>query len=112
MKRVALYCRVALLCQQTCDDQLRDLRQCCRTRGWADVREFADEGISGTREHRPALDKLLAEVKSGRVDVVMVATLDRLGRSLRHVVEVLELFRDLGVEFISLADDGLLGGVR
>ena len=115
MKRVALYARVALCTfpnDPTCDQQLRTLRDYCRGRGWTDVREFVDAGISGTREHRPALDNLLAEVKARRVDVVMVATFDRLGRSLPHLVEVLELFRDQGVECISLADDAPLGAIR
>jgi DNA invertase Pin-like site-specific DNA recombinase len=68
------------------------------------VREFTDVGISGTRERRPGLDKLIAEVKARRVDVVVVAAFDRLGRSVRHLVETLELFRHLGVEFISLRE--------
>ena len=103
MKRVALYCRVSTS-DQTCDNQLRDLRDYCRARGWPDVREFIDTGISGTKERRPALDKLMAEVKGRHVDVVVVAAFDRFGRSVRHLVEALELFRHLGVEFISLRE--------
>src|SRR5438552_8883124 len=103
VKRVALYCRVSTS-DQTCDNQLRDLREYCRARGWTDVREFMDTGVSGTKERRPALDKLMAEVKARRVDVVVVAAFDRFGRSVRHLVEALELFRHLGVEFISLRE--------
>src|SRR2546426_10632588 len=103
MKRVALYARVSTS-DQTCDNQLRDLRDYCRARGWTDVREFIDTGISGTKERRPALDKLMAEVKGRHVDVVVVAAFDRLGRSVRHLVETLELLRHLGVEFISLRE--------
>jgi DNA invertase Pin-like site-specific DNA recombinase len=103
MKRIALYCRVSTT-DQTCENQIRDLREYCRARGWTEVREFTDTGISGTKERRPALDRLMAEVKGRRVDVVVVAAFDRLGRSVRHLVEVLELFRHLGVEFISLRE--------
>jgi len=91
MKRVALYARVSTS-DQTCDNQLRDLRDYCRARGWTDVREFIDTGVSGTKERRPALDKLMAEVKARRIDVVIVAAFDRFGRSVRHLVEALDLF--------------------
>ena len=103
MKRIALYCRVSTG-DQTCDNQLRDLREYCRARGWTDVREFIDTGISGTKERRPALDKMMAEVKARKVDVVVVAAFDRAGRSVRHLVEMLDLFRHLDVEFISLRE--------
>ena len=73
-------------------------------RGWTQVTEFVDTGISGTKEKRPALDRLLVEVKARHVDVVVVAAFDRFGRSVRHLVESLELFRHLGVEFISLRE--------
>lgn len=103
MKRVAIYARVSTV-DQTCDNQLHDLRDYCRARGWTEVREFVDHGISGTKERRPALDKLMVEVKARRIDVVVVAAFDRLGRSVRHLVECLELFRHLDVEFISLRE--------
>src|SRR2546426_7948355 len=103
MKRVAIYARVSTT-DQTCDNQLRDLRDYCRARGWTDVREFIDTAISGTKERRPALDKLMAEVKGRHVDVVVVAAFDRFGRSVRHLVEALDLFHHLGVEFISLRE--------
>src|SRR2546422_5989945 len=103
MTRVAIYARVSTG-DQTCDNQLRDLRDYCRARGWSDVREFIDTGVSGTKERRPALDKMMAEVNARRVDVVVVAAFDRLGRSVRHLVEALELFRHLNVEFISLRE--------
>jgi len=101
--RVALYARVSTA-DQTCDNQLRDLREYCRARGWGQVTEFVDQGVSGTKEKRPALDKLMAEVKARKVDVVVVAAFDRFGRSVRHLVETLELFRHLGVEFVSLRE--------
>ena len=115
MKRVAIYARVALntgVGNQSCETQLLDLREYCRARGWESLTEYVDEGVSGLKQRRPALDRLMPEVKARRVDVVVVAALDRLSRSVRHCVTCLELFRHVGVEFISLADEGLLGGSR
>jgi DNA invertase Pin-like site-specific DNA recombinase len=103
MKQVAIYARVSTV-DQTCDNQLRDLREYCRARGWEQVTEFIDERISGTTDRRPALDRLMVVVRKRRVDVVVVAAFDRFGRSVRHRVETLELFRHLNVEFISLRE--------
>src|SRR5438128_3660393 len=102
MKRVAIYARVSTT-DQTCDNQLRDLRDYCRARGWTDVREFTDT-ISGTRERRPGLDKMLSEIKAGKVSHCVTAAFDRVSRSTKHLIEMLELFRHLGVEFISLRE--------
>src|SRR5438034_3243475 len=103
MKRVACYLRVSTT-EQTVENQRNDLRAYCKARGWNDVIEYSDTGVSGTRERRPGLDRLMSEVKARRVDVVVVAAFDRLGRSVKHLVEVFELFRHLGVEFISLRE--------
>jgi DNA invertase Pin-like site-specific DNA recombinase len=103
MKRIATYARVSTT-DQTCDSQLRDLREYCRARKWDRVTEYVDEGISGTTDRRPALDALMAVVRKRRVDVVVVAAFDRFGRSVRHLVDTLELFRHLNVEFISLRE--------
>ena len=102
-KRVALYTRVSTT-DQTCDNQLGDLRNYCQARGWEDVTEYVDHGISGIKERRPALDQLMVEVKARRIDVVVVSAFDRFSRSVKHLVECLELFRHLGVEFISLRE--------
>jgi DNA invertase Pin-like site-specific DNA recombinase len=101
--RASIYARVSTT-EQTCDNQLRDVREYCRARGWDRVTEYVDEGVSGTTDRRQALDQLMAAVKGRRVDVVVVAAFDRFGRSVRHLVETLELFRHLEVEFISLRE--------
>ena len=101
-KRVAVYARVSTG-DQSCEPQLRDLREYVAARGWH-AEEYVDVGVSGVRQRRPALDRLLAAVKARRVDVVVVAAFDRMGRSVRHLVETLDLFRHLGVEFISLRE--------
>src|SRR5438552_7778890 len=101
-KRVAVYARVSTG-DQSCEPQLRDLREYVAARGWQ-AEEYTDVGVSGVRQRRPGLDRLLAAVKARRVDVVVVAAFDRFGRSVRHLVETLELFRHLGVEFVSLRE--------
>ena len=103
MKRVGCYLRVSTT-DQTVENQRNDLRAYCQARGWDDVIEYSDTGVSGTRERRPGLDRLMSDVKARRVDVVVVAAFDRLGRSVRHLVETLELLRHLDVEFISLRE--------
>ena len=101
-RRVAVYARVSTI-DQSCEPQLHDLRQYVSARGW-ECEEYVDQGVSGTRDRRPGLDRLLAAVRARRVDVVVVAAFDRFGRSVRHLVETLELFRHLHVEFISLRE--------
>jgi DNA invertase Pin-like site-specific DNA recombinase len=82
--------------------QTRELREYCDRRGWIVAGEFTDTGISGTKEHRPALDRLLSLCRKRSVDAVVVYRYDRFARSLRHLVNALEDFRALGMDFISL----------
>src|SRR3989454_4485736 len=103
MKRVGCYFRVSTS-EQDVGAQRNDALAYCKARGWDTVSEYSDTGISGTRERRPGLDRLMGDVKARRVDVVVVAAFDRFGRSVRHLVEALELFRHLNVEFISLRE--------
>lgn len=101
--KVALYVRVSTS-EQTCDNQLFELRRYCEARGWAVGREFIDEAVSGSREKRPALDELVAAARSRRFDVLVCWRLDRLGRNLRHLVTLLEELHHLGVGFVSLGE--------
>src|SRR5947208_12463510 len=103
MKRVGCYFRVSTS-EQDVGAQRNDALAYCKARGWDTVSEYSDTGISGTRERRPGLDRLLSDVKGRRLDVVVVAAFDRFGRSVRHLVETLDLFRHLDVEFISLRE--------
>jgi DNA invertase Pin-like site-specific DNA recombinase len=82
--------------------QLRELREYCQRRGWEIVDEYVDIGVSGTRERRPALDRLLADCSRRLVDAVVVYRYDRFARSLRQLVNALEEFRALGIDFVSL----------
>lgn len=101
--RAALYARISTLNHgQDPEVQLRELREFCQRRGFAIAHEYVDKGISGSRERRPALDKLLADCRKRLVDALVVYRYDRFARSLRQLVNALEEFRSLGIDFISI----------
>lgn len=87
----ALYARVSTT-DQTCENQLLELRRYCQARGGHVRREFVDTGVSGAKDRRPALDQLAADARRRRFDVVVCWRLDRLGRNLKHLITVLEDF--------------------
>ena len=101
-KRVGLYARVSTNNGQDPEVQLRELRDFCQGRGFKIAEEFVDKGISGARERRPALDKLMIACRKRLVDVVLVYRYDRFARSFRQLVNALEEFNSLGVDFVSL----------
>lgn len=82
--------------------QLRELREYCARRGFEIAAEYIDSGISGSKERRPQLDKLWAAAKRRKFDAVVVYRYDRFARSLRQLINALEEFRALGIEFVSL----------
>jgi DNA invertase Pin-like site-specific DNA recombinase len=82
--------------------QLVELRAYCQRRGWEIAGEYVDKGVSGAKEHRPALDRLLEHCRRRKVDAVVVYRYDRFARSLRQLVNALEEFRALGIDFVSL----------
>ena len=100
--RTAIYARVSTN-DQTCENQLIELRRYCASRGWT-PQEFVDQGVSGAKESRPALDALLKDARRRRFDAVVVWRLDRLGRSLRHLILTLDELSALGVAFVSLGE--------
>ena len=102
--RAALYSRVSTANGQDPEMQLRELREYCQRRGWGIVKEYVDVGISGTKEKRPELDRLLADAHRRRLDAVMVWRFDRFARSVSHLLRALETFRSLGIEFVSLSE--------
>jgi DNA invertase Pin-like site-specific DNA recombinase len=99
-KRAAIYVRVSTS-DQHLEPQLDPLRAHAAARGWA-VQEFRDHGVSGAKDRRPALDELMRAVRRREVDVVVVAKLDRLARSVRHLVELAGEFDALGVGLVVL----------
>ncbi len=102
--RVAIYCRVSTLDQST-DSQLLDLRRYVKERGWQIFKEYCDNGISGTKDSRPALNELMNDAKKRRFDTVLVWRFDRFARSTKHLILALEEFRNLGIDFVSYQEN-------
>ena len=90
MKQAAIYARVSTHNGQNPEMQFTEIREYCRRRGWGIVGEYVDEGTSGSKEHRPALDRLLSDCRKRLVDAVVVCRYDRLARSLRQLVNALD----------------------
>jgi DNA invertase Pin-like site-specific DNA recombinase len=84
--------------------QLRDFAEYADRRGWAVAGEYVDIGISGTKEKRPELDRLMADAHRRKFDVVVVWKFDRFARSVSHLLRVLETFNALGIAFVSLSE--------
>jgi DNA invertase Pin-like site-specific DNA recombinase len=104
-KRVAIYARVSTVGKgQDVGMQLDELRQVVGQRGWQVAGEYIDDGVSGTKDSRPALDRMMTDVRRGRVDVVLVWRFDRFARSTSHLLTALDEFRRRGVDFISLRE--------
>ena len=108
MKRAALYMRVSTVDQHP-ETQLLDLRQMAAQRGFETVAEYTDR-ISGAKARRPGLDQLMKEARRGRFDVVLVWACDRIARSTRHFLEVLDELNRLNVEFVSFREQIDTGG--
>ena len=108
MKRAALYMRVSTVDQHP-ETQLLDLRQLAAQRGFQIIAEYTDR-ISGAKARRPGLDQLMKEARRGRFDVVLVWACDRIARSTRHFLEVLDELNRLNVEFVSFREQIDTGG--
>ena len=101
-KLVAVYARVSTLDQEP-ENQLAELRRYAAQRGWT-ITEYVDRGVSGAKDRRPALDRLVTDARRRRFDVVVCWRLDRLGRNLKHLVTLLEELQSVGVAFVSLGE--------
>ena len=102
--RAAIYARVSTNNGQDPHMQIRELREYCGRRGWDIAGEYVDVGISGAKEKRPELDRLMAEAHRRRFDAVVVWKFDRFARSVSHLLRALETFQSLGIEFASLTE--------
>ena len=109
MKRAVLYLRVSTVDQHP-ETQLYDLRELARQRGFEIVREYTDHGFCGARVKRPALDEMMADARMGKFDVLLVWAADRLARSVRHFLEVLDELSRLQIEFVSFRENLDTGG--
>jgi len=103
--RASLYARVSTLNGQHPEMQLADLREHASRRGWEIAGEYVDEGVSGSKESRPELNRLMADARRRQFDVVLVWKIDRFGRSLKHLVNALADLDAYGVAFASLKDN-------
>ncbi len=103
MKKVAIYARVSTD-KQTCDNQLIELRAVAERCGYTIVTEFVDTGISGAkgRAERPALNEMMKAATQRRFDMVLVWSIDRLGRSVQHLVELLNDLQSMKVDLMFL----------
>lgn len=102
--KVALYTRVSTQ-DQSVEMQTSDLRRYCEQRGFEIFREYSDQGISGTKDRRPALDELMSDAKKRKFDAVLCWRFDRFARSTKHLITALEEFRHLGIEFVSYQEN-------
>ena len=108
MKRAALYMRVSTLDQHP-ESQLHDLRQMASQRGYEIVHEFTDK-ISGTKARRPGLDAMMVDARRGRFDVVLVWASDRIARSVKHFLDILDELSRLNIEYVSFRENIDTGG--
>jgi DNA invertase Pin-like site-specific DNA recombinase len=102
--RAAIYARVSTNNGQDPTMQTRELREYCERRGWTLAGEYVDVGISGTKDRRPELDRMMADAHRRKFDVVAVWKFDRFARSVSHLLRALDTFRALGIEFVSLSE--------
>jgi DNA invertase Pin-like site-specific DNA recombinase len=108
MKRTALYLRVSTM-DQNHETQRLDLRALAAQRGYEIVEEYSDM-VSGAKAKRPGLDRLMADARRGKFDIVMVWAFDRMARSVKHFLEVLDELTHLNVEFVSFRENVDTGG--
>ncbi|MGH9684403.1 MAG: recombinase family protein [Candidatus Acidiferrales bacterium] len=103
--KVAVYARVSSSNGgQSPQMQLRELREYAKRRGWKIFAEYIDKGVSGAKDRRPELDKLMADAHKRKFDVIAVWKFDRFARSVSHLLRALDTFRALGIEFVSLSE--------
>ena len=103
-KRAAIYARVSTS-DQSAQMQLDVLREYAQRRGLKIVDEYVDHGISGAKQSRPELDRLMDHAKKLKFDIVLVYRFDRFARSVKHLVVALEEFSSLGIEFLSYSEN-------
>ncbi len=101
-QRAAVYARVSTAEQNT-EGQEAELKEYAKNRGWEVTKVYRDK-VSGTTRSRPALDELMADAKKRKLDIVLVWRFDRFARSVSHLLQALETFRTVGIEFVSISE--------
>jgi DNA invertase Pin-like site-specific DNA recombinase len=105
ISQAAIYARVSTSNNgQSPEMQLRELREFCERRGWSVPEEYVDVGISGSKEDRAELNRLMADAHRRRFDAIVVWKFDRFARSVSHLLRALETFKALGIDFVSLSE--------
>lgn len=103
--RAAIYARVSTTNHgQDVGMQTRELRQFAEARGWQIAGEYLDEGVSGAKDSRPELNRLMADAHRRKFDAVVCWNFDRFARSVSHLLRALETFNSLGIAFVSLSE--------
>jgi DNA invertase Pin-like site-specific DNA recombinase len=102
-KRVGIYVRVSTK-DQSCEMQLNDLQHYAKERGFEVFKVYRDNGISGTKESRPALNELMNDARKKRFDVLLCWRFDRVARSTRHLINILHELRNLNIDFVSFQE--------
>jgi len=103
--RAAIYARVSTTNHgQDVTLQTRELQQFAQARGWEIAGEYVDSGVSGSKDSRPELNRLIADAHKRRFDVVCVWRFDRFARSVSHLLRALETFKALGIDFVSFSE--------
>jgi DNA invertase Pin-like site-specific DNA recombinase len=106
MMRVALYARCSTHDKgQDPEIQLSPLREYCQRRGFTIIGEYVDIGVSGDKDRRPELDRLVSTAKKHQIDCIVVWKLDKWGRSLKHLINSLSELQSLGVSFVSYSEN-------
>jgi len=102
--KVAIYTRVSTN-DQSVQMQSFDLKGYCQQRGFEVYKEYSDQGVSGTKDKRPALDELMDDARKKKFDAVLCWRFDRIARSTKHLITALEEFRHLNIDFISYQEN-------
>ena len=104
--KVAIYARVSTNNgQQSPDMQLQALREYCSARSLTVFKEYIDEGFSGSKDSRPALNVMMDDARKRKFDMICVWKFDRFARSTKHLITALEEFKSLGIDFISYSEN-------
>ena len=104
MKTIVIYCRTSLVEQNT-ETQRMALRDYCQRMNYQISDEYIDSGWSGKNQNRPQFERLLSDMRANKISCVLVYKLDRIGRSLQHLISLFAEFKNRGIEFISLTQN-------
>lgn len=102
----AIYCRVSTLDKgQDTDLQSHDLKTYALSRGWLGCPEYIDQGVSGSKDSRPALDRLMNDCRKGKVKTILVWRLDRFSRSIKHLINTIDELERVGCTLVSYKEN-------